>query len=149
MKAHVELKRFVPIGDERGQLVALEASGDMVPFEVKRMYYIYDTRPGVGRGLHAHRSLRQLLVCVSGACTIECEFPDGCKTSYRLDWPDQGLLVEGLVWREMREFSKDAVLVVLASEHYDERDYIRDYAVFRRESEKLLFEDGQSIEKVV
>lgn len=128
---------FPPHGDERGQLIALEALSEIVPFEIKRMYYIYDTTPGTVRGKHAHRVLKQVLICVSGACTIECEMPNGDKTEHRLDWPDRGLLIEGLVWREMKEFSKDAVLLVLASEHYDEADYIRDYKVFRSEAEKI------------
>ena len=119
-------------GDERGKLIALEALTDLVPFEVKRVYYIFDTTPGTVRGNHAHKDLRQLLVCVSGACTIACEMPDGTKSEHRLDWPDRGLLIEGLVWRQMKEFSKDAVLLVLASEHYDESDYIRNYDEFRR-----------------
>ena len=120
-------------GDPRGRLVALETLTEIVPFEVKRVYYIFDTTPGTVRGNHAHRTLKQVLICVSGACTVECELPDGTKSSHRLDWPDRGLLIEGLVWREMKEFSKDAVLLVLASEHYDEGDYIRDHAAFRRE----------------
>ena len=119
-------------GDERGKLIALETLSDQLPFEVKRMYFSYDTTPGTVRGRHAHRQLKQVLVCVSGACTIECEMPDGAKAEYRLDWPDKGLLIEGLVWRNMRDFSKDAVLLVLASEHYDESDYIRDYGEFRK-----------------
>ena len=119
-------------GDERGKLIALETLSAQLPFEVKRMYFIYDTTPGTVRGRHAHRQLKQVLVCVSGACTIECEMPDGAKAEYRLDWPDKGLLIEGLVWRNMRDFSKDAVLLVLASEHYDESDYIRDYGEFRK-----------------
>ena len=119
-------------GDERGKLIALEALTDLVPFEVKRVYYIFDTTPGTVRGKHAHKVLKQLLICVSGACTIECEMPDGTKSEHRLDWPDRGLLIEGLVWRQMKEFSKDAVLLVLASEHYDENDYIRDYSEFKR-----------------
>ena len=119
-------------GDERGKLIALEALTDLVPCEVKRVYYIFDTTPGTVRGKHAHKVLKQLLICVSGACTIECEMPDGTKSEHRLDWPDRGLLIEGLVWRQMKEFSKDAVLLVLASEHYDESDYIRSYDEFRR-----------------
>ena len=119
-------------GDERGKLIALEALSEQLPFEVKRMYFIYDTTPGTVRGRHAHRLLKQVLVCVSGACTIECEMPDGTKAEHRLDWPDKGLLIEGLVWRNMRDFSKDAVLLVLADKHYDESDYIRDYGEFRR-----------------
>lgn len=82
------------------------------------------------RGHHAHRQLKQLLVCVSGACTIRCDFGDGRVEDVTLDWPDQGLLIEGLVWRDMLHFSKGSVLMVLASDHYDEADYIRDYETF-------------------
>ena len=122
-----------PRGDERGQLIPLEAGGVDVPFDVKRVYYIFDTTPGTVRGKHAHRRLSQVLVCVSGACTIVCELPDGTRSEHRLDWPTKGLVIEGVVWREMMDFSKDAVLMVLASEHYDPTDYIRDYAEFRKE----------------
>ena len=122
-----------PRGDSRGKLIPLEASGAEVPFEVKRVYCIFDTTPGTVRGKHAHRRLNQMFVCVSGACTIVCELPDGTRSEHRLDWPTKGLVIEGVVWREMKDFSKDAVLMVLASEHYDPADYIRDYAEFRRE----------------
>ena len=132
MTACVKELRLVSHGDERGKLIALEALSEQMPFEVKRTYFIYDTTPGTVRGRHAHKLLKQVLLCVSGACTIECEMPDGTKTEHRLDWPDKGLLIEGMVWRNMRDFSKDAVLLVLASEHYDEKDYVRDYAEFRR-----------------
>ena len=122
-----------PRGDSRGQLIPLEAGGVEVPFDVKRVYYIFDTTPGTVRGKHAHRRLNQVLVCVSGACTITCELPDGTRSEHRLDWPTKGLVIEGVVWREMKDFSKDAVLMVLASEHYDPADYIRDYDQFRKE----------------
>lgn len=134
MSAKVQELLFRPHGDSRGQLIALESLSDDVPFEVKRIYYIFDTTPGTERGKHAHKQLKQVLICVNGACTIECELPDGSKSTHRLDWPNKGLLIEGLVWREMKEFSKDATLVVLASEHYDERDYLRKYEDFKRES---------------
>ncbi len=126
-------------GDERGKLIALEALSSQVPFEVKRVYYIFDTTPGTIRGNHAHKTLKQLLFCVSGACTIACELPNGTKTEHRLDWPDRGLLIDGLVWRQLKDFSKDAVLVVLASEHYDETDYIRDYRVFQQLCRNMQF----------
>ena len=132
MIAKVQSIAFSARGDSRGQLIALEAMSEEIPFEVKRVYYIFDTTPGTVRGKHAHKVLKQVLICVSGACTIECEMPDGTRSSHRLDWPDRGLLIEGVVWHNMREFSKDAVLLVLASEHYDESDYIRDYAEFKR-----------------
>ena len=129
--ANVQELEFSAHGDARGKLIPLEAVSEQVPFEVKRAYYIFDTTPGTVRGRHAHKTLRQVLICVSGACTIDCELPDGTKSSHRLDWPTKGLLVEGLVWRTMRDFSKDAVLFVLASEHYSEDDYIRDYEAFK------------------
>ena len=131
MFATVRPIQFPQHGDERGKLIALESLTELVPFEVKRVYYIFDTTPGTVRGKHAHKVLKQVLICVSGACTIECEMPDGTQTEHRLDWPDRGLLIEGLVWRNMKEFSKDAVLLVLASEHYDEEDYIRDYVRYK------------------
>lgn len=131
MKANVSTLEFVPHGDERGQLIAVEALSDEIPFEVKRAYYIFDTTPGTVRGNHAHKKLRQVLICVSGACTIVCELPDGTIVEHQLDWPDKALLIEGLVWRQMKSFSKGAVLFVLASEHYDESDYIRDYDAFK------------------
>ena len=119
-------------GDERGKLIALEGMSDAIPFDIKRIYYIFDTTSGTVWGKHAHKALKQVLICVSGACTINCELPDGTKSSYRLDWPDKGLQIDGLVWREMCDFSNGAVLVVLASEHYDEGDYIRNYEEFAR-----------------
>ena len=133
MEANVKSITCASHGDPRGQLIALEALSDLVPFEIKRVYYIFDTTPGTVRGKHAHKSLKQLLVCVSGACTICCELPDKTLKEFRLDWPNKGLLIEGLVWREMKEFSKDAVLVVLASDYYTEQDYIRTYEDFRKE----------------
>ena len=139
IKARVEELRFPMHGDERGQLIAVEALSEVVPFEVRRVYYIFDTTPGTVRGNHAHKELKQVLICVSGACTVVCEKPDGTKLEHRLDWPDRALLIEGLVWRQMKDFSKDAVLLVLASEHYSEVDYIRDYDAFR-EAARLTYE---------
>ena len=132
MLANVKELTVAAHGDARGQLIALESLSEQIPFEVKRVYYIYDTTPGTVRGKHAHKMLKQALICISGACTIECEMPNGEKFECRLDWPDKCLLIEGLVWRKMKEFSKDAVLLVLASEHYAESDYVRDYAEFLR-----------------
>lgn len=119
-------------GDERGNLIALEGLSEIVPFEIKRVYYSFDTQPGSVRGNHAHKNLKQLIICVSGACTFVCEMPDGSRTEHLLNWPNKALLVEGMVWREIKDFSKDSVMIVLASEHYDERDYIRDYNVFKK-----------------
>ena len=118
-------------GDERGSLIALEALSKQVPFEIKRVYYIFGTKPNVIRGKHAHYKLKQLLICVSGSVDILID--DGKnKDTIRLDSPDKGLYIDGFIWREMKNFTKDAVLIVLASDHYKEEDYIRDYKVFKR-----------------
>ena len=130
MLANVQEVKFPTLGDERGRLVVQESMSERVPFEIKRSFFIFDTTPGTVRGNHAHHKNRQMLICVSGACTIKCEMPNGAKNEYRLDWPDKGRLIEGMVWHTMEEFSKDAVLLVLASEHYDETDYIRRYDDF-------------------
>lgn len=117
-------------GDDRGNLIALEGMSEIVPFEIKRVYYSFDTQPGSVRGNHAHKELKQFVICVSGACTFVCEMPDGTRTEHLLNWPNKGLLVEGMVWREIKDFSKDSVMMVLASEHYNEDDYIRNYQDF-------------------
>lgn len=119
---------FPSHGDERGQLVALEELKD-IPFDVKRVYYIYDTLPGVRRGFHAHQNLQQILICVHGSCRIHLD--NGYETEeVLLDKPTEGLYIANDMWREMYDFSPDAVLLVLASEHYDEADYIRNYDTF-------------------
>lgn len=133
----VKKYQFKTLGDDRGKLIALESLSEQVPFDVKRVYYIFDTTPGTIRGKHAHKKLKQVLICVSGSCMIRCDLGDGSPVDYLLNWPDQGLLLEGLVWRDMLQFSKGAVLLVLASEHYDESDYIRDYNEFGKNIRKF------------
>lgn len=128
----MEVKKYLfpPHGDDRGQLVAIEAMKDL-PFEVKRVYYIYDTLPGVRRGFHAHRNLQQILVCVHGSCKILLD--NGFEQeNVLLDKPYEGLYIANNMWREMYDFSEGAVLLVLASEHYDEADYIRNYEEFQK-----------------
>ena len=119
---------FQPHGDERGQLVALEEYKD-IPFESKRVYFMYDTLEGVRRGFHAHKSLEQILICIHGSCKILLDNGREKKV-VPLEKPYEGLYVSNDMWREMFDFSPDAVLLVLASELYDERDYIRDYDEF-------------------
>lgn len=115
-------------GDSRGSLIALEG-GLSVPFVINRVYYIYDTKPGVIRGNHAHLSLEQLLICVHGSCIVVLD--DGReRVEVPLSDPSDGLYIGPMMWREMKDFSPDAVLLVLASEHYNESDYIRDYTAF-------------------
>ena len=119
---------FSPLGDERGSLVALEA-GSTVPFPIKRVYYIFGTKEGVSRGFHAHRQLQQVAVCVTGKCRMVLDNGKKREEAW-LDSPTKGVLIQDMVWREMHDFSPDCVLLVLASEHYDECDYIRNYQDF-------------------
>ena len=119
---------FQQHGDERGQLVALEECRD-IPFEIKRVYYLYDTGENVTRGYHAHKNLKQILVCVKGSCKILLDNGKE-KETVLLEKPYEGLYVTSNMWREMYDFSPDAVLLVLASELYNEDDYIRDYNEF-------------------
>ncbi|MCI9019399.1 MAG: WxcM-like domain-containing protein [Eubacterium sp.] len=119
---------FQPHGDDRGQLVALEEFKD-IPFRIKRVYYMYDTGEGIVRGHHAHKRLEQILVCIHGSCMIKLDNGRETKTVH-LEKPYEGLYVAKNMWREMYDFSKDAVLLVFASELFDESDYIRDYDEF-------------------
>lgn len=119
---------FQPHGDDRGQLVALEEFKD-IPFKIKRVYYMYDTGEGVTRGYHAHKSLQQILVCIHGSCKIRLDNGKE-KKIVPLEKPYEGVYISNVIWREMFDFSPDAVLMVLASELYDESDYIRDYDEF-------------------
>lgn len=127
----IKMLKFNAIGDERGSLISLEQNKN-IPFDIKRMYYIFDTKSDVRRGFHAHRNLQQVLICVSGSCKILVDNGSE-KEVISLKSPDEGLLISGLVWREMFDFSADCVLVVLANEFYNEKDYIRNYKTFLKE----------------
>lgn len=133
VQSNVSLVPLEIHGDERGALIALENSRN-IPFNIKRVYYIFGTKEGISRGFHAHRNLKQMLIAMSGSVRIKCEYNNRTE-EYLLDTPTEGLLIDGLVWREMHDFSPDCVLAVLASNFYDESDYIRDYTVFK-ESQK-------------
>lgn len=123
---------FQPRGDDRGVLIAFEGGRD-VPFEIKRVYTLHGLTPGVVRGGHAHRMLRQVIVCLVGSCLVDLE--DGRETqAVPLDDPARGLVLEPMVWHAMRGFSPGCVLMVLAAEHYDEADYIRDHGEFLKQA---------------
>jgi len=126
---------FESLGDERGGLVALELGiGKTVPFDVRRVYYIHRTEEGVSRGFHAHRSLKQIAIAVSGRCRIVLDNGRNREEAW-LDSPLRGLVIGDYTWRELHDFSPDCIVLVLASEHYDESDYIRDYQMFIEESQ--------------
>lgn len=122
------LQKFHTIADKRGYLVSLEENRN-IPFSIKRVYYIYGTNDQP-RGFHAHKELQQILVCVSGSCKVKLD--DGKSQSvYTLSAANEGLFVDKMIWREMYDFSDNCVLLVLASNYYDEEDYIRDYEEFK------------------
>lgn len=127
----INLIDFPVLGDERGALVALEAN-HQIPFDIKRVYYIYGTSQGVARGFHAHKALKQVAICLKGSCRFILD--DGNeRVELLLDNPAKGLLIKSFMWREMYDFSEDCVLMVLADQLYDESDYIRDYSEFLKE----------------
>lgn len=116
------------ISDPRGNLTPIEGGGD-IPFDIKRIYYLYDVPSGESRGAHAHKELRQLIIAANGSFTITLD--DGTnKKAFTLNRPYQGLLVVPGIWRDLDDFSSGAVLLCLASEHYMAEDYIRDYDEF-------------------
>ncbi|MCU8031116.1 FdtA/QdtA family cupin domain-containing protein [Shewanella sp. SM73] len=129
----IKLIPFQTHGDDRGALVALE-EGRNIPFPVKRVYYLFNTKEGVGRGFHAHKALKQIAICLKGHCRFVMD--NGVdKAEIILNSPSQGLLIDIMQWHEMYDFSDDCILLVLASDLYNESDYIRDYEQFIKEVE--------------
>ena len=118
--------------DSDGKLVVVEKNKQRLGFDVKRVYYIFDTKTDFVRGKHAHKTLNQLLICVHGRCVVRLDNGKGIVENYSMSSPDKGLIIGSNVWREMLGFSKDCVLLVLASQHYSEKDYIRNYDEFVR-----------------
>lgn len=123
--------KLIPLqihGDDRGSLISLEQEKN-IPFEIKRVYYIFDTEKGVRRGFHAHKELKQVAIAIKGSCKFLLDNGEK-KVNLLLDTPSKGVVIEPLVWHEMFDFSEDCVLIVLADNFYDESDYIRDYDEF-------------------
>ena len=120
----IDIRRY---SDNRGYLSVVE-NGIDIPFDIKRIYYLYMV-PEVARGAHAHKQLQQLLIATSGS--VDVIMDDGQeKKTFHLDRPWKGLLIPSGLWRDLENFSGGAVLMCLASEGYDEKDYIRDYDEF-------------------
>lgn len=118
------------MGDERGKLVAIESEVN-IPFEIKRVFYIFGTQPNVPRGQHSHYRTQQYLIAVSGSCRVTLDNGKE-KVTHELDHPNIGLFQDAMVWGTMHNFSPDCVLLVLASEFYDKDDYIRSFEEFKR-----------------
>ncbi|WP_032496444.1 FdtA/QdtA family cupin domain-containing protein [Hydrogenivirga sp. 128-5-R1-1] len=123
-------------GDERGKLIALEQFKN-IPFEIKRVYYIYNLKNNIPRGFHAHKNLQQVAICIRGGCKFLLDNGKEKVKDIILDSPNKGLFIDKMIWHEMYDFSEDCVLIVLASDYYDESDYIRDYEEF------LKFQKGE------
>lgn len=117
--------------DERGRLTVAEA-GEAVPFDIERIYYLYDVPPDEVRGEHAHRELEQVMVATSGALDVTLEGSYG-REQFRLDSPERGLYVPATSWRELSNFSDGATCLVVASQPYDPDDYVHDLEAFRAE----------------
>lgn len=123
------LLNFPQRGDERGWLVVAEGNKD-VPFEIKRIFYIYGTDPKVVRGQHANRNSEFVLVNVAGSCKVKTRDGRGAERVFALNKPNMGLYIPKMVWKDMYDFSPDSILLCIASEVYDPNEYIRDYDEF-------------------
>lgn len=131
LRERCPLLKFADLGDERGRLVAIEG-GRTVPFEIQRVFYIYDVDSQAVRGRHANRDSDFVLINIAGRSKVRVT--DGRESlEVPLDTPLRGILIPRMLWKEMYDFSRDAVLLVLASRHYDAGEYIRDYAMYLRE----------------
>ena len=124
----IDLIDFKSLGDERGQLFSLEAKQN-IPFDIKRVYYMFGMQGDVPRGFHAHKVLQQVAICIKGSCKMIMD--DGkAKEEVVIDKPNTGIMIDKLIWHEMHDFSEDCILMVIASDLYDESDYLRNYNDF-------------------
>lgn len=122
------------LGDHRGSLVVAEANRN-IPFNIQRLYYIFGAQPDVPRGFHAHKDLQQIAFCIQGSCKMLMDNGKE-KLEVLIGQSNKGLFIPPMVWHEMHDFSKDCILLVLASDYYDESDYIRNYDQFLKELHK-------------
>ncbi|MGB3592047.1 MAG: FdtA/QdtA family cupin domain-containing protein [Nonlabens sp.] len=123
----LEIIDIPKITDPRGNLAVVEK--DTIPFKIKRLYYLYDVPSTSYRGGHAHKECLEVLIAVSGSFTVVVDSGNGTR-KYLLNKPDQGLLIPQMIWRELMDFSSGAMCLVLASEEFEEADYIRDKSHF-------------------
>jgi dTDP-4-dehydrorhamnose 3,5-epimerase-like enzyme len=125
----IDLIEFKPLGDDRGQLFSIE-SNQNIPFNIKRVYYMFGMQNDVPRGFHAHKELQQFAICIKGSCKLVMD--DGTtKEEVVIEKPNIGIVIDKLIWHEMHDFSEDCILMVIASDLYDESDYLRSYDDFK------------------
>lgn len=135
LSEQIKILNFSDLGDERGNLVVIEGNGHDIPFGIKRVFYIYGSDAQVVRGQHANRNTEFVLINVSGRSKVKVD--NGYeKKVIKLDKPRMGLYLPAMLWKDTYDFSEDSVLLVLASEHYDEKEYIRNYDDFMKEIAK-------------
>lgn len=135
IKDQYSIIEFQEFGDERGSLVVAEGSGKAIPFDIKRVFYMYGSDTDIVRGQHANRKTEFVLINVSGTSKVKMD--NGYETDIvELNKPRMGLYVPTMMWKDMYDFSADSVLLVLASEHYDGSEYIRNYEEFLKEIKK-------------
>ena len=140
-REHYKVIELPEMGDERGNLVVIEGNMD-IPFEIKRVFYMYGTDETMIRGSHANKKSEFVLINVAGETKIKID--DGFSTAViELNKPRMGIYIPAMLWKDMYDFSKDSVLLVLASEHYDSTEYIRDYGEYKR----IIEEEGTFIRK--
>lgn len=140
MEKTVQMLEFQEKGDDRGRLVIVEGMKD-IPFDIKRIFYIYGSQNDVVRGQHANIRSEFVLINVAGKSKVKVKDGKGNEGIFSLNRPHTGIYLPNMVWKDMYDFSEDSVLLVLASEHYDAEEYIRDYNEFvniiqRKKSEK-------------
>ena len=135
LEEQYRILEFDEFGDERGSLVIAEGGGQDIPFEIKRVFYMYGSDPTIVRGQHANRKTEFVLINVSGTSKVKVD--NGVEqTVIELNRPCMGLYLKTMLWKDMYDFSPDSVLLVLASEHYDGGEYIRDYEEYLKEIKK-------------
>ena len=127
-----QMLEFPQNGDERGHLVVVEGSQD-IPFDIQRIFYIYGSDSTVVRGQHANRKTKFVLINVAGQCKVKVRDGKGNEAIFVLNRPHTGVYLPEMIWKDMYDFSSDSVLLCLASEHYNNEEYIRDYAQYEKE----------------
>ena len=128
----VQMLEFPQHGDERGHLVVVEGMKD-IPFEIKRMFYIYGSDANVVRGRHANRKSEFVMINVAGQSKVRVDDGRGNEAVFSINRPHTGLYLPKMIWKDMYDFSEDSVLLVLSNEAYDPNEYIRDYDAFVKE----------------